>query len=256
MGYSITLTGIPQRIISLVPSDTELLFDLGVGDRVVGITDFCIHPAHGVTGIPSIGGPKQFQFNTIAALQPELIIGNKEENYEEGIRQLREKYPVWMSDITTLDHALDHIELIANIVGQPAAGKSLVTDIEQGFKEMRLEQPPKSVAYVIWDEPLMVAGSQTFINTLLNLAGYENAFNALTRYPQIRVEDIQASEPDLIFLASEPYAFTRHHQLLYQKKFPHAKVVLVDGEMFAWYGSHLQKAPPYFRQLAKQTGLS
>lgn len=255
MGYSVSLTGTPQRIISLVPSDTELLFDLGVGEKVVGITDFCIHPAKQLTGIPSIGGPKQFDFTTIDALQPDLIIGNKEENYEEGIEQLREKYPVWMSDITTLDQALEQIERIAQIVGRTETGKSLAENIKQGFKEIRPEQTPKTVAYVIWNEPLMVAGGQTFINTMLGLAGYENIFKVAIRYPQIRVEDIQAYRPDLIFLASEPYPFTRDHQALFQQTFPQSKVLLVDGEIFAWYGSHLQGAPRYFQQLKKKTNL-
>ncbi len=251
MGSKVTLDGIPQRIISLVPSDTELVYDLGAGKRLVGITDYCIHPADQTNKKTTIGGPKQFNFAAIDALRPDFIIGNKEENYQEGIEQLRQHYPVWMSDINTLEDALEHIECIAQIIDQQEQGQTLVAAIRQGFEEFTPSQPPATVAYLIWDKPLMVAGGQTFIHELLTLAGYTNIFVAKARYPQIKDLDILNSSPDLIFLSSEPYPFTRQHLERFQKRFPSSKVVLVDGEMFSWYGSHLKKAPAYFKQLAK-----
>src|SRR5258706_7655314 len=127
----------PQRIISLVPSQTELLFDLGLADRVVGITKFCVHPNEWFKTKTKVGGTKKFQFDVINALQPDLIIGNKEENYEEGITQLAGKYPVWMSDIANWESAMGMIKSVGELANESVKADLLVDEIQHKFKNAK-----------------------------------------------------------------------------------------------------------------------
>lgn len=236
-----------KRIISLVPSQTELLADLGLDEEVVGITKFCIHPAGWRARKTIIGGTKQFDFDAIAALQSDLIIGNKEENYEAGIRQLEQLYPVWMSDIATLDDARQMMLLLGIIVGRASEAKALVDATNAEFTRLRAFQPAR-VLYLIWRKPWMAVGPETFIHEMLLRAGWHNAVPT-PRYPELSEEALQDLQPDYVFLSSEPYPFREKHITELQKILPRAKVLLVDGEMFSWYGSRLRLAPAYLNNL-------
>lgn len=251
MGRHITLPDYPQRIVSLVPSQTEFLVDIGLEDRLVGITRFCIHPK-GLTGrIATIGGTKRFDFDVLDSLQPDLIIGNKEENYAEGIARLEQRYPVWMSDIVTIADALAMMNELGCITDKQEQAQSITNAIQL--------KPIPSVAkaaYFIWRKPYMVAANGTFINEMLGCFGVENVFNNLERYPEVTLEDLTTAKPDFIFLSSEPYAFGEKHYEEFQQVCPQAKVVLVDGEMFSWYGSRLRLANAYFTQLRQQLGIA
>ena len=242
------ITSSPQRIISLVPSQTELLFDLGLAEKVVGITKFCIHPAEFCRNIPKIGGTKHFHFDVIDRLQPDLIIGNKEENYKEGIEQLQAKYPVWMSDIYTLDDALHMIREIGNLTGTQSKALEISAQIQTAFAGL---QPvsQKKVAYLIWRNPFMVAASQTFIQDMLSRCSFENVFADYARYPQITLEMLTIAQPDYVFLSSEPFPFSEKHMAEFKDICLEATIKIVDGEMFSWYGSRLRLSVPYFRQL-------
>ena len=201
----------PQRIISLVPSQTELLFDLGVGAQVVGVTKFCIHPTQARKSATIIGGTKQFDLAKIAALQPDLIIGNKEENYPEGINQLAANYPVWMSDITTLADALIMIQSIGDLTNTTTQAQTLTTEITTAFtaltQTINPTNSPKRVAYLIWRAPWLAAGSQTFIHEMLTSANLTNVFADRPRYPEITPTDLTSAHPDVVLLSSEPYPF-------------------------------------------------
>ncbi len=242
---------IPRRIVSLVPSQTELLFDLGLDDEVVGITKFCVHPKDKVRNKTKVGGTKNFHFDIIDELRPDLILGNKEENYQEGIEQLRAKYPVWVSDIETLEDALEMILRVGEVVGKTLAANRLATEIRVAFQELVVEvaqlKYSPSVAYFIWRKPWMVAGSGTFIDTMLAYCGLENAFGTLSRYPEISPEQLREVAPNLILLSSEPYPFKEKHLAELQEICPSAKGILVDGEMFSWYGSRLKLSAKYFQ---------
>jgi ABC-type Fe3+-hydroxamate transport system substrate-binding protein len=250
----------PRRIISLVPSQTELLFDLGLAERVVGITKFCVHPREKFKITPKIGGTKQFKFEVIDALQPDLIIGNKEENYQAGIETLAQKYPVWMSDIISFEDALQMIAQVGELVNESEKSQSIVNQIVTKFDSLNLlramSNKPLKVAYFIWFEPLLVAGSSTFIHTMLEKIGLVNAFAHLSRYPEITPEILQESQPDLIFLSSEPFPFKTKHLNIMQAICPKAQVKLVDGEMFSWYGTRLLKAADYFENLWQNINIS
>ncbi|MBR7207484.1 ABC transporter substrate-binding protein [Microvirga sp. STS02] len=242
----------PQRIVSLVPSQTELLFDLGLGEKVVGVTKFCIHPAEARTKATVIGGTKNFDFDKIAALKPDLIIGNKEENYQDGVDQLAAKYPVWMSDISNLSEALDMIRRVGFITGAKEKAATLAAETEASFARLAASAADEtlvSAAYFIWQKPYMVAATGTFIDDMLRRAGFANAFAGQSRYPEITAEQLATAAPQRILLSSEPYPFAEKHVAEFQQICPAAKVDIVDGELFSWYGSRLLKSAAYFSQL-------
>ena len=241
----------PSRIISLVPSQTELLFDLRLDDKIVGVTKFCVHPADGVAQKQSVGGTKQFRFDVIEQLQPDLILGNKEENYQAGINQLAASFPVWLSDIYTLEDAVAMIRQVGALVDRTAVANQLADQIATKFDQLRPLKRPFRVGYFIWQKPFMAVGRHTFIHDMLTRCGFENTFAALGdgRYPELTPEQIQAAALDAIFLSSEPFPFAEKHKQAVEAMFPGTAVHLVDGELFSWYGSRLIKAPAYFQQL-------
>jgi ABC-type Fe3+-hydroxamate transport system substrate-binding protein len=247
LGQSITFQFPPQRIISLVPSQTELLFSLGLEERIVGVTKFCVHPIQ-VHSKTRVGGTKSFDFEKIDSLRPDIILGNKEENYQEGSEQLRRNYPVWMSDIYSLDDALRTIDDIGIITGTDSIANALKLEIQSRFSKLP-KRKPASVLYLIWRKPWMAAGKNTFIDDMLSRNGWQNVLTQF-RYPVLNAEDIVALNPDLIFASSEPYPFTDKHRDELKQLCPNAKFILVDGEMFSWYGSRLTLACDYFQQLA------
>ena len=243
----------PRRIVSLVPSQTELLFDLGLGEKIVGVTKFCIYPAEARAQSTVIGGTKNFDFEKIAALKPDLIIGNKEENYRDGIEKLAAKFPVWLSDIGNLPEALDMIRRVGFIVGAKDTATALVAEIEASFAALTTPlasvAAAESVAYFIWRKPYMAAATGTFIDDMLRRAGFTNAFAGLRRYPEISAGQLAEVAPQRIFLSSEPYPFAAKHVAEFQALCPAAKIEIVDGELFSWYGSRLLQSAAYFSQL-------
>ena len=256
MGRQLMVPQKPIRIVSLVPSQTELLYDLGLGDRVVGITKFCIHPAEWFKTKVRVGGTKNINFNAIAKLQPDLIIGNKEENDRESIEQLMQQYPVWMSDIKTLDDAKDMIVAIGQLTQSEGKAAEISTAIDKGFSSLTSLYPTHSVLYLIWNNPYMAAGSDTFINHLLERCGFyipgilsENDI----RYPELSEDQIFHLNPAIILLSSEPFPFKEIHIKALQAILPKAKIMLVDGEMFSWYGSRLIQTGPYLSSLLSST---
>lgn len=255
MGQIVTLTHYPQRIISLVPSQTEYLFDLGLEAEIVGVTQFCEHPADKVKTKSKIGGTKRFNFNKINALEPDLIIGNKEENYRAGIERLQQHYPVWMSDILCLQDAYEMMAKLGEITGKNSAAAALITEIRADFRsliDLQSELSPLTVAYFIWRKPYMAVGQHTFIHNMLEQGGFNNVFSHLERYPIISAEKLIQANPQFIFLSSEPYPFKEKHIAEFQALCPNARLCIVNGQLFSWYGSRLRYAANYFRQLRKR----
>ena len=248
-GNQLTIPFPPQRIISLVPSQTELLFDLGLDHEICGVTKFCVHPANKTKTREKIGGTKKFNMDRIHALQPDLIIGNKEENYQEGIQSLQQHYPVWMSDILTLSDACSMINGIATITDRAKEGQEMTDEILRRFSSYTPLPGNLSAAYFIWNEPFMVAASDTFINEMLSTFGVTNVFSHLSRYPEVSLEMVTESKPDLILLSSEPYPFNEKHANTFRELLPSSKVIIVDGQYFSWYGSRLLQTPEYFEKL-------
>ena len=248
-GRTVSIDQTPQRIISLVPSQTELLYDLGLDETVVGITKFCVHPEHWFRHKQRVGGTKSVDAAIIQSLQPDLIIANKEENLKEEIEELSRHYPVWVSDISNLQQAQDMIATIGIITSSETASASIRQKIDSGFAALNPGGKKCSAAYLIWQDPYMSVGSDTFIHDMLQYAGFDNVFADRQRYPTLTIEDIKAKNPQYLLLSSEPFPFTEKHRTVLQEQLPSTKVILVDGEMFSWYGSRLLLAPGYFRSL-------
>jgi ABC-type Fe3+-hydroxamate transport system substrate-binding protein len=248
MGRQLRIPQHPRRIVSLVPSQTELLYDLGLANRIAGQTIFCIHPRDQFKQANKIGGTKKLRLDAIRKLQPDLIIGNKEENEEGQIEVLSQDFPVWMSDIFNLGDALHMIRALGQICGVAEKAATLANTIETSF-QLLPEQRNERVLYLIWREPWMAAGKQTFIDDMIRAAGYSNVLSA-PRYPELHAEDMRELQPDRIWLSSEPYPFTEKHIAELQALLPAARIQLVDGELFSWYGSRLAKSPAYFASLA------
>lgn len=253
MGRCVEVCHLPQRIVSLVPSQTELLFDLGLEKEVVGITKFCIHPNHWYRNKTRIGGTKSVNLEQVRALKPDLIIGNKEENQEQDILTLECEFPVWMSDITDLNSALSMIESIGNLTHKENVAQSLSKSIQHRFEDIKIPiQNPMSVLYLIWNNPLMAAGTDTFIHQMLHAAGFSNFIREAGRYPKVDPEQLDSkNHPDFVFLSSEPFPFKSKHVDEIQGLFSSSTIQLVDGEMFSWYGSRMLKAADYFEKLSK-----
>jgi ABC-type Fe3+-hydroxamate transport system substrate-binding protein len=255
IGNKLEINFPPKRIISLVPSQTELLFDLGLYSEIIGLTRFCIHPADKVKMKEKIGGTKRFNIEKIKSLKPDLIIGNKEENYLEGIEALKQHFPVWISDIYNLSDAYKMMNEVARITNKVEQGTRLVNEIGRGFENVSnsdFKRKGFTAAYFIWRKPYMVAANNTFIDFMLQVFGVHNVFKEMDRYPEIEPEVLKDLQPDFIFLSSEPYSFTEKHIAEFQESLPHSKVILVDGEMFSWYGSRLKLVPAYFSKLRSE----
>jgi len=251
----VSLPAVPKRIISIVPSQTELLFHLGLDTEVIGVTKFCIHPEDKFKARTKVGGTKQLNIDQIRVLQPDLIIANKEENERSQVEELMNICPVWISDIYDLDSTLQMISSIGSLINRETEANALCSDIVSRFNNLVLPVTNLKVAYFIWRKPYMVAGSGTFIDSMLKKCGLTNVINK-DRYPEITSQEIIATDPDLIFLSSEPYPFKQKHIDEFQTLLPNAKVILVDGEMFSWYGSRLLYAPDYFRTIMQALTLN
>ena len=246
------LSAIPDRkyvrIISLVPSQTELLYDLGLDKEVIGITKFCIHPKTWFRNKKRIGGTKDIHIEDILSLRPDLIIANKEENIKDQIEKLAVSCDVWVTDVNTLKDAVQMILDIGNLTGRLDSAIKLRNDIEFSFDELYLtinEKVLGRAAYLIWQKPYMVAANDTFINDMMEKSGLVNVFENRTRYPETTIEELIKLKPTYILLSSEPYPFVEKHRHEFKKLIPGSKVLLVDGEMFSWYGSRLLKTTNY-----------
>lgn len=258
MGFTHHFKQYPQRIVSLVPSQTELLIDLGLKDRLVGRTKFCIHPKQILASIPSVGGTKNFHLDRIKTINPDLIIGNKEENDQTLIEKLKLDYTVWMSDIENMTDALKMIVQVGEITGFQDKSNEIVGEIEKEISRINhisnkisKSQSPSCI-YLIWKDPWIAVGHSTFIHNMLELCHFNNVASHLARYPEISMQEMQLLKPDYIFLSSEPYPFKEKNVVELQKIFHDSKIVLVDGEMFSWYGSRLMKSLPYFQELINE----
>ncbi len=253
MGNTVCLPTAPQRIVSLVPSQTELLFDLGLATKIVGVTKFCVHPSTKIRSVAKIGGTKSFNFDRIAALQPDLIIGNKEENYKEGIAKLQRDYPVWMSDIYSMEDNLAMIKSLGQLTNRIREAEKMINAICKGLSSLEANDLG-TVVYLIWRNPYMAAGGNTYINHMLELCGFNNLLQNKPRYPQLESKALVALQPKIVCLSSEPYPFKEKHKEELSTLLPNTKLILVDGEMFSWYGSRTLKALEYFKSLIHTIG--
>ena len=237
----------PSRIISLVPSITELLFFLSLDEQTIGVTKFCIHPQNWHQIKTKVGGTKNLNINVIRGLGPDLILANKEENTKEQIELLANEFPVYLSDVYNFEDGLKMISDISCLTHSEKKGNELIKTIREK-KEKIISKPKIKVAYLIWKEPFLVAAGNTFTNSMLNVAVLENVFSHLSRYPEVSEIDINNSGAEIILLSTEPYPFTQKHIEEFANLFPQKKLIIADGEMFSWYGNRMLYALDYFEE--------
>jgi ABC-type Fe3+-hydroxamate transport system substrate-binding protein len=239
-----------QRVVSLVPSQTEFLYDLGLKDKIVAQTVFCIHPKSHFKKATKIGGTKKIRYDELDELQPDLIICNKEENNEEIVETLSKKYPVWVSDIKNIDDAFYMMRSLAELFDAKSQCDELIKRITMSLNQKKVRHQYNCV-YLIWRNPYMSVGYDTFINHMLQRSGFNNLIN-VKRYPELSSEELQALNPEVVLLSSEPYPFKEKHIEELKTLLPNSKILMVDGELFSWYGSRLLNSQPYFNELQRQ----
>jgi ABC-type Fe3+-hydroxamate transport system substrate-binding protein len=242
-GKNIAIGEQPKRIVSCVPSQTELLFDLGIGESIAGITKFCVHPKDARRTKVVVGGTKNLHLEKIAALNPDFILANKEENEQSNIEWLADRFPTYISDIRTLDHALNMIKDVGAITGRIKHAHEISASISFLFQGIASHMTKPTVAYIIWKNPWMTVNRDTFIHDLLTRVGLTNVFadRMDSRYPIITLDDLKESKPSFLFLSSEPYPFRHKDTMQLKSQFPLSNIITVDGEMFSWYGSRLSR---------------
>lgn len=238
-----------KRIVSLVPSLTEWLFDIGLDEEVVGITKFCVHPEKWFRSKTRIGGTKNVQVHKVLQLQPDLVIASKEENIKEQVEEIAAHCTVLLTDIYDFDTALQSMQEIAILCGKEGKGMILCNQITNSFLKFQLSAEPFKVAYCIWKDPWMFAGGDTYISHMLGKASFANLLQHQMRYPTLTLHQLAEARPDIVFLSSEPYPFRDNHVQELEALLPGIPVMLVDGEMFSWYGSRMLHAPSYFAEL-------
>lgn len=252
LGRTVRLAGLPRRIVCLCPSLTETLFELGAGTRVVGRTRYCVLPAGTVDAVMTVGGTKDIDEARVAALKPDLIIAEKEENPREAIERLAEHWPVYVFDVTDFEGGLDAVARLGTLIGADACAAECVRKIRAAFDAL-CPLPPTRAAYLIWRNPYMAAGRGTFINALLERCGFVNACAAEEeRYPRVDLETLRARRPDYVLLSSEPFPFDESHRRELEAQLPGMRVILVDGRVFGWYGAHMATAGRYLASLSNE----
>ncbi|TWI85400.1 ABC-type Fe3+-hydroxamate transport system substrate-binding protein [Lacibacter cauensis] len=253
----------PRRVVSLVPSLTELLYSLQLEDEVVGITKFCVHPEHWFRTKQRVGGTKNADIAAIQSLQPDLVIASKEENVREQVEAIEAFCPVYCSDISNLEDAYQAIAQIGMLTHRSAKAEELIEQLKANFAQLKPATKKMRCVYLIWNNPYMSVGGDTFINDMLTKAGFENVLQEKLRYPEIDLEQIASLDVEVILFSSEPFPFKQQHlealATAWQQQIPQQNLPLlrnVDGEMFSWYGSRLLYATEYFKKLRESLFLS
>ena len=255
LGRPVRLAAPPRRIVSLVPSQTELLADLGLDDEVVGLTRFCVHPAGWKAAKTIVGGTKNVDVARVRGLAPDLVIANKEENVREQVEALAAVGPVYVTDVADVAGALAMIRAVGALVGRAARAGRLADEIEAAFDALPPAPPasgpprPERALYLIWRDPWMTVGRDTVIADVMGRGGWTNAAADRDRYPALTDDEVRALAPEVVLLSSEPYPFREKHVAEVQALVPGARVALVDGEAFSWYGSRLRHTPAVLRSL-------
>ena len=252
LGRNIIASDCPQRIISLAPSQTEFLVDIGLEVQIAGITNFCVHPPHLRSQKARVGGTKTPDLDKIRSLKPDFILANKEENSAESINELVAEFPVWISDIHTLDDSIHMMQSIGDLCKRQKKTETLISEIKESFRKLPIFEPERepTAIYLIWKDPYMTISGDTFIGSMMREIGLRNPFEKEeSRYPELTIDSLKKISPDYLLLSSEPYPFKRKAKSFFEEALPNTRVLLVDGEMFSCYGSRMVYSAEYFLNL-------
>lgn len=250
---TLTLSSPPERIVSLVPSQTELLAHLGLDEQVVGVTRFCVRPEHWREDKTIVGGTKQVDIDTVRTLDPDFVLANYEENTAEDVQALDTLAPVFVTAVKTVTEALNMIRTVGTLTGTSDQTSTLAGRIISGFSGLPDYSPLRAV-YLIWREPYMTVGGDTFIHEIMDRGGFENVFGDRTRYPEVSLEEIAAQEPDVVLCSTEPFPFHKKEKFTADLRahLPETPIEIVDGQVFSWYGPRLLDTPSALQALRTQ----
>jgi ABC-type Fe3+-hydroxamate transport system substrate-binding protein len=253
-GATVSLAATPRRIVSLVPSTTETVFELGAGDRVVGVTRYCVRPDGARRQARVVGGTKSPRLETIRELDPDLILANQEENREEDVQALRQVAPVYVAFPRDVPAAIAEILKLGILTGREAVARRMCLELAESLQRLREARDGRPVfpyLYFIWRQPYMAAGPGTFIDALLGEAGGRNVLDgAPGRYPELTAEQIETAGADVLFFSSEPYPFAPRH--LEEIPAARGKRILVDGQLLSWHGARMREGIPYAERVARE----
>ncbi|MFM7141085.1 MAG: helical backbone metal receptor, partial [Alphaproteobacteria bacterium] len=254
----------PRAIVSLVPSVTETLFALGLGDRLVGVTDWSIHPADGIAGLRRVRGTKNPDLEAIADAGPDLVLANLEENRAIDVARLRARgIPVWVDYPRTVDDAVAQVRWLAGLGAEPAAAGRVLDPLLRAIDRADAERgagPPVPGFVAVWKDPWMTLSSDTFAHDLLARAGIDNLFaTARERYPRVAIEEVAAVDPAVILLPDEPWRFTpadadhlRHGPLAATRAARAGAIRVVDGTLVFWHGPRIAAGLDLLAEVARQ----
>ncbi len=245
LNRTVEINGVPQRVVSLVPSITETLADLGLAKHLVAVTRFCKYPLELTKLLPKAGGPKNIDIDKIVDLQPHLVIAVKEENDKEQVLKLAEQVPVIVFDINSVEDAFNMLDGLGAVFDRADVTAGVINSIKQKLEKYSPAGSYKKTMYLIWKNPWMAAGRSAFIGAMMKVAGFDNFISG--RYPQVSRQEFEKA--NTLLLATEPYHFTESDRQQLLEEYPDKNVIIVDGEMFTWYGTHMLKAIDYFERL-------
>ena len=243
LGDRVELNVPAARIVSLVPSITETLFELGAGGQVAGVTDYCIHPAAAVAQILKVGGTKGFSLDRVVGLEPDLVIANKEENRKPEVEALRRECPVFVTDPRTVEQAMKTVLDLGMLTGRAVEASTMAADCESrlsGVYPATLARPFRTVCFV-WRDPWMAVGSDTYVGDLLDTFGFKNIFASEDgRYPQTSLEAVLDRGPEVIMLPDEPFEFgsgdVGEIEAFFAERGAPVKIFAMDGTLLTWFG--------------------
>ncbi|PQJ33711.1 cobalamin-binding protein [Salinibacter sp. 10B] len=249
-GTTIRLPAPPRRIVSLVPSQTELLSHLGLDETVVGITRFCERPSHWQSEKPIVGGTKEVDLDQVRDLEPDLVLANHEENTREDVAALEDIAPVFVTEVRTVTGALDMIRAVGTLTATTDQTSTLAGRIISRFSSLPDFAPLRS-AYLIWRDPYMTVGGDTFIHDVMSWGGFENVYGEQPRYPEVSLDSLAERDLDVLLCSSEPFPFHQKDRFTADLRdaLPNVTVELVDGQPFSWYGPRLLDTPAYLHDL-------
>lgn len=239
------------KIVSLCPSTTELVFALGRGAWLVGVTDYCVRPRTGVRGLAKLGGTKSPAIRRIVDLNPDLVLLNQEENRREDAEILREAgLRLSVSFPRSVAETVTYIAELGCLLSAEQASDRISHKIQQAracAEERSRSRPPLSFAYLIWRKPYMAAGGDTYIDDVLRIAGGKNLVGSAQRYPELLPELLRSHHPDLVLLSSEPFPFQQKHarELAELSGLAEKCFRLVDGQLLSWHGARTARAIQY-----------
>ena len=252
LGRTFDFPAPPKRVVSLVPSMTEVLFDLGVGDAVVGITSYCIFPSGIGERIPAVGGTKNPKIENIRELKPDLVYMNLEENLKRHGEAIEEFAPVFVTEPKNVPDVESLILQAGTIHRCVERAEALVSELAEELKLLRQEARPFTFAVPIWKKPWMWCGGDTYVSNLVSEAGGSNIFREHMRYPTQELEDLtRLHRPDVIFLPDEPYLFTAEDA----KEIAASGANVIGpfaGHLFTWHGTRTIHGLRFLRQFLQQ----